>query len=45
MKSVQPDGANPIPVRTSPHGVGTIMFRFIGLLFLAVVVLALIWGR
>jgi len=45
MNSVRPDSANPIPLRTSPHRVGTIMIRFVGLLFLAVAVLALAWSR
>jgi len=43
-KSVQPDGANPIPLRPSPPGISTIMIRFVGLLFLAVVVLMLAWS-
>jgi hypothetical protein len=45
MKSVQPDGANPIPLRSSPPRISTILIRFVGLLFLAVVVLALAWSR
>jgi hypothetical protein len=45
MKTVRPDNSDPIPLQTqSPH-VGTIMIRFVGLLFAAVVVLALIWNR
>jgi hypothetical protein len=44
MKSVQPDGANPIPLRTSPPSISTILIRFVGLLFLAVVVLVLAWS-
>jgi hypothetical protein len=44
MKSVQSDGADPIPVRTSPPSISTIMTRFVGLLFLAIVVLALAWS-
>jgi hypothetical protein len=45
MKSIRPDSANPIPMRTSPHRMGTIMIRFVGLLVVAVVVLALVWSR
>lgn len=45
MKTVRPDSSDPIPLRTEPPHVGTIMIRFVGLLFAAVVVLALIWSR
>ena len=45
MKSVRPDNTNPIPLRTAPPRMGTIMIRFVGLLTVAVVVLALIWSR
>jgi hypothetical protein len=43
MKSVRPDNSDPIPMRASPHRMGTIMLRFVGLLFVAVVVLAMAW--
>jgi hypothetical protein len=45
MKSVRPDNANPIPLRAPPPRMGIIMIRFVGLLVVAVVVLALIWSR
>jgi hypothetical protein len=45
MKTVRPDNSDPIPLRTQPHNVGTIMLRFVGLLAAATVVLALIWSR
>jgi hypothetical protein len=45
MQSIRPDNTDPIPLRTSPHSMGTIMIRFVGLLVAAVVVLALIWSR
>jgi hypothetical protein len=45
MKSVRPDNSDPIPMRTPPANMGTIMIRFVGLLVAAVVVLALIWSR
>jgi hypothetical protein len=43
MKTIRPDNADPIPLRVSHHRMGTIMLRFVGLLFLAVVVMALAW--
>jgi hypothetical protein len=39
------NAANPIPLRASSHRIGTLVIRFIGLLFLSVTVLALIWSR
>jgi hypothetical protein len=45
MKSVRPDNTDPIPLRNSPHNMGTIMIRFVGLLVAIVVVLALLWSR
>jgi hypothetical protein len=45
MKTVRPDNSDPIPLRTEPQHVGTIMIRFVGLLVAAIVVLALIWSR
>jgi hypothetical protein len=45
MQTIRPDNTDPIPVRSSSHGVGTIMIRFVGLLFVAVVVLVLVWSR
>jgi hypothetical protein len=45
MQSIRPNNTDPIPLRTSPHRVGTIMIRFVGLLVLAVALLALAWSR
>lgn len=45
MKSLRPENADPIPLRQSPPGFGTIMIRFIGLLVVAIGVMALIWTR
>jgi hypothetical protein len=45
MKTIRPDNTDPIPLRRSPHRMGTIMIRFAGLLLLAMVVLALAWNR
>jgi hypothetical protein len=45
MESIRPDNTDPIPLRQSPSGLGSIMIRFVGLLVVAVVVLALVWRR
>jgi hypothetical protein len=45
MESIRPDNTDPIPLRTSPHGVGTLTIRFVGLLIAAIAVMALIWSR
>ena len=45
MKTIRPDNTDPIPLQRSPHRMGTIMLRFVGLLVLAMVVLALAWNR
>lgn len=45
MDSVRPDDTNPIPLRRSQQGMGSIMIRFVGLLLVSVVILALIWSR
>jgi hypothetical protein len=45
MESVRPESTGPIPLRTSPPRMGTIMIRFAGLLFLAVMALALLYSR
>jgi hypothetical protein len=45
MASIRPDNTDPIPLRSSPPGMGTLMIRFFGLLVVAVVVLALVWSR
>jgi hypothetical protein len=45
MKSIRPDNTDPIPLRNPPPRMGIIMIRFVGLLVVAVVVLALIWSR
>jgi hypothetical protein len=45
MQTIRPDNTDPIPLRSSPHRMGTIMIRFVGLLIVAVVLLALIWSR
>jgi len=45
MQGIQPDNTNPLPLRQSPHGMGTLMIRFVGLLTVAVVLMTLIWNR
>jgi hypothetical protein len=45
IKAMQPDNADPMPLRMSQHGIGTLVIRFVGLLFLAVTALALVWVR
>ena len=45
MQNVQPDNVNPMPLRQSSHSMGTIVMRFVGLLTLAVVAMALLWSR
>ena len=45
MKTVRPDKTDSILMRTEPPRMGTIMIRFVGLLVVAVVVLALIYSR
>jgi hypothetical protein len=45
VQTIRPDNSDPIPLRNSPQRMGTIMIRFVGLLVIAVVVLALIWNR
>jgi hypothetical protein len=45
MKTIRPDHNDPIPLRTSPHRMGTIMIRFLGLLVVAIAALAFAWSR
>ena len=45
MESVRPDNTNPIPLRHSQQSMASLMIRFVGLLLVSVVVLALIWSR
>jgi hypothetical protein len=45
MKNIRPHNTEPIPLRSSSQRMGSIMIRFVGLLFLAIMVLALVWSR
>jgi hypothetical protein len=38
VTSIRPDNSDPIPLRPSPPGIGTLVIRFVGLLVVAVVV-------
>ena len=42
MPSIRPDQTDPMPLRNSQR-MGVIMIRFVGLLVVAVVVMALAW--
>jgi hypothetical protein len=44
MDTLQPEPGTPLPVRASTT-LGKLMFRFVGLLFLAVIALTLIWSN
>jgi len=44
METIQPETTNPGPMRTSTP-LRTLMFRFVGLLLLAVTALALVWSN
>jgi hypothetical protein len=45
VKSVRPENTDPIPLRSVPPRMGTIMIRLAGLLVVVAIVLALIWSR
>jgi hypothetical protein len=45
MKSIRPDTTDPIPVRNVPPRMGSIIVRFVGLLLIAIVALAIVWLR
>jgi hypothetical protein len=44
LETIQPEDSSPVQLRNSTP-LGTLMFRFVGLLFLSVTVLALVWSR
>ena len=43
MTSVRPDNTDSVSLRAAPQRMGTIVIQFVGLLAVAVVVLALAW--
>jgi hypothetical protein len=43
MDSTRQDNANPIPLRMSQRSMKTLVVRFVGLLIVAIAVMALIW--
>jgi uncharacterized membrane protein len=45
VKSIRPEGAEPIPVRTGTHRMGTIIARFVAILALVIIILMLVWYR
>jgi hypothetical protein len=45
MQTIQPDNTDRTPLPSAPRRISAITIRFFGLLFLAVVVLALLWSR
>ena len=45
MDSIRPDNTDPIALRPAPSQLGTIMLRFVGLLAVAVAVLAFVYSR
>ena len=45
METIRPNNTDPIPVRTTSPKMGTIILRFVGLLAVAVVLLAWAWSR
>jgi hypothetical protein len=45
MESIRPDNTDPIPLRPAPSQFGTIMLRFVGLLAVAIAVLAFVYSR
>jgi hypothetical protein len=45
MDSIRPGNSDQIPVPASQHHVGAILIRFVGILFAAIAVMALLWSR
>jgi hypothetical protein len=45
MNSTRPDNVDPIPLRPARTQVGTIMLQFLGLLAVAIAVLAFVYSR
>ena len=45
MESIRPENTDPISVRTPPPQMGSMIIRFVGLLLIAIVALAIVWLR
>ncbi|WP_262047932.1 hypothetical protein [Bradyrhizobium sp. Bra78] len=45
MESIRPDNTDPIPLQPAPNQFGTIMLRFVGLLAVAIAILAFVYSR
>jgi hypothetical protein len=45
VESFRPENTDPIPLRPAPSQFGTIMIRFVGLLAVAIALLAFVYSR
>jgi hypothetical protein len=45
VETIRPNNTDPIPTRSSAPRMGTSILRFVGLLFVAVALLAWAWSR
>ena len=45
VKTIRPNNSDPIPTPQSPPRMGKIIARFVGLLVIAVLLLAFAWSR
>jgi hypothetical protein len=45
MESIRPENTDPIPARRQPQQMGSVIIRFVGLLLIAIVALAIVWLR
>jgi hypothetical protein len=45
VETIRPNTTDPIPARTTPPKMGTIIVRFVGLLVVIVALLAWAWNR
>ncbi|MGC0389880.1 MULTISPECIES: hypothetical protein [Bradyrhizobium] len=45
MESIRPDNTDPISLQPAPNQLGIIMLRFVGLLAVAIAVLAFVYSR
>ncbi|MGM4966931.1 hypothetical protein AB7714_25765 [Tardiphaga sp. 1201_B9_N1_1] len=45
METIRPNNTDPIPARNNAPRMGTIILRFVGLLLVAVALLAWAWSR
>jgi hypothetical protein len=45
METIRPDNTDPMPLRSTTPRMGTIMIRFVGLLIVAIAILAFVYSR